>query len=614
MSGRADVIDQAQSIPGAPYSASMPAPAAGSGLSTRRRVVYTGGSLALAAGAVLAPAWSPFASPPPTHVLSHVLAGLSFLLVGIMAWSRRPGNRTGILMTIAGLAWYVPDLRWWGWGPAWVIGNIYAYGPFVAVLTHLVVAFPGGRLRNRFERVVIVSVYAYVGIQNLILAMVWDGLGGDCSPCPANPLRIAGAENLLAKLDVANVVVLTVLVMLVATAVIRHWMASVGRARRVLFPVLAAAVPVAILVISFSVVQVTGAPGWFFLAYFLLFPLAVAAVPVGLLVGLLRSRIARWGVGDLVLELARPMKPGELRAVLARALGDPSLQVAYPHPDSGSFVTSTGAPVELPTNADRGVTILGAPDDPTAVLIHDSVLNEDPALVQAVGAAAGLSIENERLSARVRAQLEEVRASRARIVEATDAERRRVERNIHDGAQQRMVTLGLALRRAGDCLAGPNHAARTLLAQASEELDAALQDLRELARGIHPAILTDEGLSSAVDALAERSTVPVEIHDRIGSRLPPSVEAAAYFVVCEALANVAKYAGASMAEVRLTCHPGHLVIEVIDDGVGGADLAGGSGLRGLKDRLAALDGSLEVLSRPSAGGTTIRAKIPTSDD
>jgi signal transduction histidine kinase len=205
--------------------------------------------------------------------------------------------------------------------------------------------------------------------------------------------------------------------------------------------------------------------------------------------------------------------------------------------------------------------------------------------------------------------LQEIRASRARLVEAQDAERRRLERNLHDGAQQRLVSLSLALRLAQAKLEADSGGARDILTAAGDELALALAELRELARGIHPAMLTDRGLGAAVESLVTRAPLPVELGVMPDERLPAQVEAAAFYVISEALANIGKYAQASLARVSVSRENGYAVVEVDDDGVGGANPAGGSGLRGLVDRVEALDGTLEVVS-PEGGGTHIRAEIP----
>ena len=219
--------------------------------------------------------------------------------------------------------------------------------------------------------------------------------------------------------------------------------------------------------------------------------------------------------------------------------------------------------------------------------------------------------EVHRLNDELHARLEELAASRARIVTAGDVERRRLERNLHDGAQQRLVALSLSLRVALAKLDSDPAAARATLASAGDELALALAELRELARGLHPAVLSDRGLRPAVEMLAGRSPVPVEIADIPGERLPEPVEAAAYYLIAEALTNVAKYADASAVRVRVDADDASVVVEVSDDGVGGADAAGGSGLRGLADRVEALGGSLAVVS-PAGAGTSLRAEIPAA--
>jgi signal transduction histidine kinase len=241
--------------------------------------------------------------------------------------------------------------------------------------------------------------------------------------------------------------------------------------------------------------------------------------------------------------------------------------------------------------------------------VHDPRLKEHPELLETVSAAAGLALENQRLEAALRARVEELRASRARIVEAGYAARRQLERDLHDGAQQRLVALALDLRLTRGKLESDPAAAGELLDASIEELSHATEELRELARGIHPAVLTDRGLGAALDALASRATVPVELGSVPAERLPEPVEAAAYFVVAEALTNVAKYAQATHAVVSVERSNGSLQVQIRDDGIGGADPAGGSGLRGLADRLAALDGRLEVLS-PGGSGTTVLAEVP----
>jgi signal transduction histidine kinase len=298
----------------------------------------------------------------------------------------------------------------------------------------------------------------------------------------------------------------------------------------------------------------------------------------------------------------------DLREGLARALGDPALELAFWMPELARYVDAEGQPVALPAEDDarRTVTEITRQDRRVAAIVHDRA--QDRATVRAAGAAAALLLDNQRLDAELRARLVELGASRARIVEAADAERRRLERDLHDGAQSRRVALALTLRLARMRMREDDETA-ALLDTSLDELKQSLGELRDLARGIHPAVLSERGLDPAVRALAARAPVPVDIVGGPTGRLPPAVETAAYFVVAEALTNVSKYARAGHATVRVERADGHLVVDVSDDGIGGAAPNGGSGLRGLSDRVAALSGTLEVTS-PPGGGTRLRADLP----
>jgi signal transduction histidine kinase len=328
------------------------------------------------------------------------------------------------------------------------------------------------------------------------------------------------------------------------------------------------------------------------------------------LAGLVRGRWIRGrGLGALIRWLGQPHEAEELRVELGRALGDTSVELAYWLPDPPRYVDAEGRPAELPrADADRAVTAVERDGRRIAAIVHDPALLDDPEQVRAAGAAAALALDNARLDAELRAKVEELSASRARIVESGYAARRRLERDLHDGAQQRLVSLALSLRILRSKVEDDPDAAREL-DSARHELDQALDELRELARGIHPSVLSDRGLEAALDGLARRAPLPVELEQTPAERLPDQVESAAYFVVAEALTNVAKYAEATHASVNVRRQNGQVLVEVSDDGVGGADPTTGSGLRGLLDRVSAVGGRLEVDSRPGQG-TTIRASLP----
>ena len=261
-----------------------------------------------------------------------------------------------------------------------------------------------------------------------------------------------------------------------------------------------------------------------------------------------------------------------------------------------------------PVTPDRASAPIERDGREVAAIVYDASLDDDPEMVEAVRAAATMALENERLLAESEARLAEVQASRQRIVAAGDAERRRLERDLHDGAQQRLVALSLQLRMIRSDIRRDPDQAEQLAAAASDELAHSLQELRELARGIHPAAL-DHGLASALESLATRSTVATAVTCDAPDHVPQAVELAVYFVACEALANVGKYAEATAASLRLSRTAAGVAIEIADDGVGGADAANGSGLHGLADRVEALDGHLLVTSPPGAG-TVITAELP----
>jgi signal transduction histidine kinase len=327
-------------------------------------------------------------------------------------------------------------------------------------------------------------------------------------------------------------------------------------------------------------------------------------VPVGIVTGILWSRLRRPQASELVVKL-RSEVATTLRERLARALGDPTLEVAYRLRD-GRYVDATGGPIELPQRPGRAVTAVTADGEEIAALVHDPALLDEPALVESVRATAALVLENERLAAEVRSQLAEVRASRGRIVAAGDAERRRIERNLHDGAQQRLVTVSVAL---GLEASRADPATADVLSRAQDEVEQAIAELRELARGIHPTLLRDEGLEAAVQALARRAPLPVTVQSTVRDRLPDSVELAAYFVVSEALTNIVKHASATEASMTLERERATLRVTVTDNGVGGARITPASGLAGLRDRVEALDARWRIESE-AGQGTTVCAEFP----
>jgi signal transduction histidine kinase len=533
----------------------------------------------------------------------YAVAGVAGVAVAVSV-ARQPGReRLALLIAIWLLLSALDDLAVdWPVSRSATTVWMFAHGLAPAAYGWMVLAYPSGRLRARTERVLLVCAVA-VGLvwMGAPLLFFRPGRCPNCSPRVSSWLYTGTTFHYLPVGQASWSAFIVVGFAFVALLLRRLRTAPAG-ARVTMLPLALAVFFTAAEFVAQRVVSLGGwqGPGptldWIDRANALVLPLAILA-------GLAAIRRRRGPVGDLVVELGRA-GPGEVERALARSLGDPSLKLALWLPDRGSFLDEAGEPVDTTTiPVGRALTQIGPPGEPLAVLIHDERLLGQRPLLEAAGSAARLALENTRLQAELRAQLAELRSSRARIVDAADAERRRLERNLHDGAQQRLLALGLALQllrdRSGD---------KELLAQAEAELQTALHELRDLARGIHPTILSEQGLGPAVRSLADRAPVPVRV-EAADVRYPAPVETTVYFVVAEALANVAKHADAGSATVTFVRADGKLLVDVSDDGRGGAEPRAGGGLQGLSDRIAAVGGTLSIVSKPGAG-TTLHAEVP----
>ena len=505
----------------------------------------------------LASEWVAFGWSDARDWIPDLAVGWAFLACGLVAWSRRPESRTGVWLVLTGFTWFAGNFA-----PA----LIYLHrGPLI----HCVLAYPSGRLRSRLDRVAVAIAY--------VTALV-----------PA-----------LGRSEVATIVLAAALV----AVALRGYRGAVGAERRVRLTRLQAASAVGLVLAAPAVARLAYRAGDANEAGLLAYEAGLVIVAAGLLAGLLRRPWQRAPVADLVVELG-DVASGPLRDALARALGDPTLQIGYWL--EGGYADAEGARIDLPgPGSPRAVTLVERDGQPLAALVHDPAVLDDPGLVEGVATATRLAAANARLHAEVRTQLAELAASRRRIVEAGDDERRRLETRLRDGAVRRLEALSASLAAAR---AGAGRASGARLDQAQRQLERALADLHELALGLHPRDLVDAGLTGALTGLAARSAVPVDLAVAPVA-VPRATEAAAYFLCSEALANVAKYASASRVAISVDRRNGHLAVVVADDGVGGADPARGSGLRGLADRVEALGGSLRVESRPG-GGTHLRAVIP----
>jgi signal transduction histidine kinase len=541
-----------------------------------------------------------------------LLVGWSFIGGGLIAWARRadrPERRIGLVMVAVGFAWFAAGLTRVEVSLVASLGSALS-GLWEALVIYLLLAFPHGRLKTRLDRLLAGVTY----LNTILLQVVGLLFAETISTGEANAFVVWPSERATELLAILSQALMVAIVGTVIGVFAERWQAATPPLRRALAPVyVTGALTMLLFASTILVSRVSGAslPAQADIGrvLFSLSLVALAAVPLAFLAGLVRARIARLTVGELLVELRQSRAPGALREALARVLHDPSLEIAYWLPEHGIYVDVDGRPASMPTEREgRVVTVLEQDGNRIAALIHDVSLRDEPELVSAACTAAGIALENERLQADLRARLEELRGSRRRVIEAADAERKRLERNLHDGAQQRLATLSLELAMLEDLLA-TDPEARELLQQAQSNLADSLDELRELGQGIHPAILTDHGLAVALEALAKRSPVPIRLEVELDERLPERIEVAGYYLITECLANIAKYAQASNATVVVSRRGDEVVIEVADDGVGGASRDGGSGLRGLADRVESLGGTL-LISSPAGLGTQVRAEIP----
>jgi signal transduction histidine kinase len=467
---------------------------------------------------------------------------------------------------------------------------------------HLLVAFPSGHLRSPFDRAVVGSAYLANLIIGLLAGLTWTTRCDDRT-CIANVIALSPDDRVIGVAATANHWVTVVICALVVVSVVRHWREATPVGRRPLSPiVLTAPLGMAYLAVFHASVALEVEPSQ---ALVLVGNVIFTLLPLGWLLGVLRLRLGRTRLAEFLVALGRGVPVGGLRDLLARTLGDPTLELAFLAPDGDGYVATDGRRVEVPLAPGRTVTRLEGETGTLAILIHDPAIEaEDPGLVEAAANAARLSLENERLAAEVRAQLEEVKASRSRILEATDEERRRLERDLHDGAQQRLVALAMRLQLAR----AVDPAASAILDEATTELEAAIGEVRDLAHGLHPTILTEAGLGPAIEALAERMPIPVAVYvpER---RYPRTVETTGYFVVAESLTNVARHAKANAVTIRAADDGQVLTLSIQDDGRGGAGATTGTGLRGLADRVAAAGGRLTITS-PVGAGTELLLELP----
>ncbi|MBJ8346238.1 histidine kinase [Antrihabitans sp. YC2-6] len=553
--------------------------------------------------------WPAFTSVKnPLEFVLFAAVGWAFAAAGIAAWRTRPHDNTGRLMVLAGQLWLVRGLNFSSNPLAFTIGWALIVTYF-AVLIHIIFGFPLGRLRSTWEKWFVGGLYFYyIGSAMAELAFSDPGHVGGERAAPINLLLIRDDPAVTETLQTIFGAVDLLIGIVVIGVLARRWRKGTAAYRAAFLPLwIVSLLGTAVVAILYSIdVKSPGSleqwgPA---IGY-----AATAMSPLAVVIGLWRYRVARGAVSDVMVEVGAAPLGDSFTTALRRALRDPSLVLWSWAPELQGYVDGDGRVQALPADHEdpRAATVLERDGLPVGALVYDRSLRDQPQLIAAVRSAATVALDNHRLQAELEAQLDEVRQSRGRIVAAGDAQRQRLERDLHDGAQQRLVAAAILLRRAQRT---PNEQLmRDLLGQGAKELDAALVELRELARGVYPPVLQERGLGSALTSLAERSPLPVEIDDQLPMRPPPQIELAAYFIAAEAVTNASKHADATLIEIVLRRSGENLELVVTDDGCGGATMSPGGGLSGLRDRASALAGDMALIS-PRGHGTVITVTLP----
>lgn len=584
-----------------------------------------GALVAIAAGGLLAAAGGGLLVATSDQLLDPRAYGiqLALMIVGTVAaalyWLvRRPGNRLGwVLLALAG-ATAVLTLNGAS-APLLHTLGVTVEPVFFLLAYYVVFAFPDGRLGGLWEKGLLaaMTLYFLTGfVPYLFFSPVVSGgapLGGCGAECPENALMIADRPSIAASYGSDGSYAVIVIMAATLACLLYRLMTATRPRRRTLVPVYLPAVTLTVPILVFHGIitellspdpDVISNAGWFV-------TVSRIVLPYGFLVAIVLSTFfAAAALKAVVRRLNENPTGPQFRAALADALDDPSLELAFRVDRDGEFVDAKGKPIDPTPPPGRASTLVQRDGDTVAVIVHDDALNTDPELVDVAGQALLLAVENDRLQQELQLVSSELRATRARIVSAGDIERRRIERDLHDGAQQHLVALRVRVGLAGE-LAEPAVARR--LAGVGAELEEILDELRDLGQGLYPPLLRQFGLQDALASVARRSAPPARLEVASIARYPEDVEAAVYFCCVESLQNVGKHAGVDVrARVRLLERDGELSFEIQDDGVGcdvDSALGSGTGYTNMTDRMAAVGGKLAVESS-LGNGTTVRGSVP----
>jgi signal transduction histidine kinase len=577
--------------------------------------------LALTAIAVVVTATSSSSTEPWAAAIARGTIVAVPIAVGVYARAWRPYRRFGLALVLMGAGWSVAALAESNDSVLYSTGRVAAWIVEVGFVW-VILAFPSGALTGRWSRGLVGAFAVLVLVGYMPTALLGDGYPTpspwtECdADCPANAFQVVASEPAFVS-DVLQPAreALTMLIFLgVAAILARRVRSSTRLTRLMLAPVLAVAVArLLVYVLGFGVRRVDpDSPLLAAIAWTI--ALLVPAMAVAFLIGLLRWQLfSARALERLAVRLLEHPDAPRLRNALAAALGDPWLDLAFRRDaGDGEWVDADGRRVDLTdVSRHRSVTTISEGDVPVAAMVHDCALDEHPDFVRAAGNYAAIALDNQHLVAQVTSSLREVQDSRARIVASADAERQRIERDLHDGAQQRLVALRIKLGLAEEALAEDPARSRELLQEIGDETVEALEDVRSLAHGVYPALLLQRGLPDALREAALRSPIRVSVDARGIGRYPREVESAVYFCCMEAMQNAVKHGvGARLIAIVLS-DDGRLRFEVADDG-GGFDAAHtptGAGLANMRDRIAAVGGGLTYRSQVGAG-TQVVGVVP----
>jgi signal transduction histidine kinase len=557
-----------------------------------------------------------YAGRSAAATLATVSAGWMLIAAGLLGYLRRPGRPAMALAVLAGFAWFAPEWIGWQTGPGAVRAlGLATQGVTVAAVAQIALGALTGWAPTPVTRWVLAATWLTTAVVGAGRALFYDPLAdpGCMTWCATNPLLLRGSRGLARGLDWVDLGLALALAVALAVYAAHRMGRATPAARRGMWPVV---VPAVVFVTAWAVrvAVVVTTPGedparTVLAASFAARAAALAALALGLGWSLARAAHGAGALRRLARMQAREVSGGSLQAALVRATGDSSARVAFPWRGAEQWIDAEGEEVDARRRPGEAMTTIVREGLPVAVVMHHPAVLDGALVEREIGTAARLAVDNERLRAEARAQLRELRASRARIVETGDAERRALERDLHDGAQQRLVGLSMAMRMARSCFQDERDAgASSSLADADAALQQAIAELRELARGIHPVELTDEGLAAALETLADRSSVPLRIVALAPARLPAAVETAAYAFVDDVVRRAGRRGERVTIEVRARREAAAFIIEVTDPGETSLDAARGE-LLAVADRVGALGGHL-VVEPASTSGAVTRVRLP----